>query len=79
MGYSAAPSPISYPGGVQMGGGPLQQQQQQHRGGPGTPGIITSPQDGNNEMNFNMMKQEPSGMQVNEQHHIYLMKLFGNN
>ena len=34
-------------------------------GGPGTPGIITSPQDGNGDMNFNnMMKNVPGGMQV---------------
>jgi hypothetical protein len=61
MGYSSAPSPISYPGGgVPMGG-----VQQQHGGGPGTPGIISSPQDGNGDINFNnMMKNVSGGMQV---------------
>jgi hypothetical protein len=39
--------------------------QQQHGGGPGTPGIISSPQDGNGDINFNnMMKNVSGGMQV---------------
>jgi hypothetical protein len=50
MNYSSASPPITY-GNVQMGGG--------H---PSTPGIISSPQDANGDLNFNsIMKNVPSG------------------
>lgn len=50
--YTSASPPINYTN-VQMGG---------H---PGTPGIISSPQDNNGDMNFNnMMKNVQGGIQV---------------
>lgn len=54
MNYSSASSPIPY-SNVAMTG---------HHG-PGTPGIIPSPQDANGEINFsNLMKNVPGGIQV---------------
>lgn len=54
MNFSSASSPISY-SNVAMGS---------HHG-PGTPGIISSPQDANGDINFNnLMKNVPGGMQV---------------
>jgi hypothetical protein len=52
MNFTSASPPITF-ANVQMSG---------H---PGTPGIISSPQDANGDINFNnIMKNVPSGMQV---------------
>jgi hypothetical protein len=64
MGYSSS-SPVPY-GSVGIQQQQQQQQQQQHHGGgPGTPGIIQSPQDG--DINFNNMMK--NGIQTGIQFH----------
>jgi hypothetical protein len=52
MGYTSS-SPVSY-GNVSLN----------HHGGPGTPGIIPSPQEQNPDLNFNMMKNVGNNIQV---------------
>jgi len=63
MNFTSASPPITF-ANVQMSG---------H---PGTPGIISSPQDANGDINFNnIMKNVPSGMQFHEQNMAHMVSI----